>query len=875
MSTLRFSLSFAFIAAVGCSGGGGSKAATASTFTISGSARAAAAVAADGDTKDPNASLEPNFDPTTAQLLPSVVTVGGHASATDAFDWYRATLAAGQTVTLKIADWTGTGTPPDLDLYVLSDPQTIVSSSALTFATESVTMAAGQYFIVVHAAEGESNYVLTLGQAGAAAADVGGAADADDLDPTADFVPGDVIVRFRDDVAGPAAADSLEARAAAVGLSPRLGGPGREMLMELGKGATHARALDALGLAPIDAAAAATFDALELEKRDTVRAVRALRRRADVAAADLNYIVRAAFVPNDPYYPMQWDLPLINLPQAWDVALATATSQVVVAVVDTGILSSHPDLAGKIQPGYDFISDSVSARDGNGPDTDPTDTGDSLTPGQSSFHGSHVAGTIAGATDNGAGVAGVSDAMILPVRVLGANGGTSFDILQGVRWAAGLIDVAGRPAAGGLPRAQVINLSLGCTSCFQQTAQDVYDAVRAKGVMVVAASGNNNSSAPFYPASYGNVISVAAVDMNLQRAPYSNFGPHVDIAAPGGDTSKDLDSNGYVDGILSTVGDDSMAPLKYIYKFLQGTSMASPHVAGVLALMTSVCPTITPAQVDTLIANGTLTGRGSAARDDFQGHGVVDALAGVQAAITGCSGPPQTPLASIDATPTRVDFGTATAAATVVIAKRGTGALGAVTAQVSPGAPWLSVALTGGTGGGLGTYAFSVNRAAVSNGTGAYSGTVTFTDGTASMAVPVTMQVGAAAPAVGNAGYIYVILVSTTPDVNGQLPTVAQAQGDPTSGAYTFSFTNVPAGSYYLIAGSDSDDDGFVCDPGESCGAYPTIGTPTAISTGAIPVAADFTVGFDVAFGASAGASALQPRGFQLLRRMRTAGALP
>ena len=315
----------------------------------------------------------------------------------------------------------------------------------------------------------------------------------------------------------------------------------------------------------------------------------ALNARPDVQYAEPNIRLYALKTPNDALLPLQWNIPLMNLPAAWDITTGSGT---VVAVVDTGI-TKHPDLAGKLLPGADFVSDVSSAGDGDGYDTDPTDPGDGT-----EYHGTHVAGIVGAATNNGTGIAGVSwGARILPVRVLGKDGsGTLADILTGITWAAGG-HIAGVPDNAN--PAKVINLSLGGPGACTQSEQAVFDSVNKLGVSVVVAAGNDNKDSTAYsPAGCNNVIVVGAVGPDASRAPYSNYGAKVDVMAPGGDMNKAFTLNGmtYPYGILSTIYDDTKKV--FTYTFYQGTSMAAPHVAGLAALLISKNPDWTPAQVE-------------------------------------------------------------------------------------------------------------------------------------------------------------------------------------------------------------------------------------------------------------------------------------
>jgi serine protease len=389
-----------------------------------------------------------------------------------------------------------------------------------------------------------------------------------DIDPTgrssapaqAEFVPGEVIVKFKSDAVAPA---RLTLASANLETTRQLGGG--ETLYTLG------------GSLSTTAARESVLSTLE-----------ALRARDDVEFAQPNYLYYPMATPNDTNYRLQWHYPAVNLPTAWD--LTTGSSSVVIAVLDTG-KTAHPDLSGKFVGGYDFVSSTSNSSDGNGRDSDATDPGDS----QNSYHGTHVSGTVAAVSNNNSGVAGVCwNCKVLPVRVLGFSGGSSADISDGIRWSAGL-SISGVPTNAN--PAKVINMSLGgeraCSA--DPTYQNAINAAYNRGASIVVSAGNSNKNASgFVPASCSNVITVAATDYNNARAPYSNFGATVEVSAPGGDTSSDRNRDGYNDGVLSTLRNSSG---NYVYSFYQGTSMAAPHVSGVIGLMLSRNSSLTPAQV--------------------------------------------------------------------------------------------------------------------------------------------------------------------------------------------------------------------------------------------------------------------------------------
>lgn len=332
---------------------------------------------------------------------------------------------------------------------------------------------------------------------------------------------------------------------------------------------------------------------------------------AEIAASgSVDYVepdarMTVALTPNDPRYGEQWDFTGTNgmrVPGAWDVATGTG---VTVAVIDTGI-TAHPDLDANVLPGYDFVSDATAARDGNGRDANAQDQGDwyaagecgQATAGNSSWHGTHVAGTVAAVTGNATGVAGVApNAKVVPVRVLAKCGGSLSDIADAIIWSAGGT-VPGIPANAN--PATVINMSLGGSGACGSTYQAAINSAVSRGATVVVAAGNSNQDASgFRPANCSSVVSVAASNPSGSLSYYSNYGSTVDLTAPGGDVRV---AGG---GILSTINTGTSTPGSAGYASYQGTSMAAPHVAGLAALMKSKSSTLTPAQVESTLKQGT------------------------------------------------------------------------------------------------------------------------------------------------------------------------------------------------------------------------------------------------------------------------------
>lgn len=359
----------------------------------------------------------------------------------------------------------------------------------------------------------------------------------------------------------------------------------------------------------------------------------------NVLFAEPDRKLHALATPTDPLYASQWHYfePTggLNLPGAWNLSTGAG---VVVAVIDTGV-RPHVDLAANLLSGYDFVSSGTSSNDGDGRDANATDPGDGCNGVPSSWHGTHVAGTIAAVTNNGEGGAGVAyDAKILPVRVLGCGGGYFSDIADGVLWASG--NAVGGLAAPNQP-AKVLNLSLGGRSSCPTTMQNAINQARAKGAVVVVAAGNSNQDASLHtPANCAGVVTVAAIGRGGARAPYSNYGAKIDVAAPGGNQA-----TGVANGVLSTLNDGYSTPGNDSYAYYQGTSMAAPHVAGVAALMLARNPALTPTEVEALLKS---TARAlPVACTVGCGRGIVHATAAVNAVFIGSG----VPLALAEAEP--------------------------------------------------------------------------------------------------------------------------------------------------------------------------------------------------------------------------------
>ncbi len=881
-----FSLTAAFAVAIACglglagcggggggggdgggSGGGGGGAAT--TFNLSGTIAIAETAAVDSDTNDvKQAGYLPNDTAATAQVLTApVLLVGsvnlpntgprgrnndGSTTLGDDEDWFRVDLVAGQVVELEFASDPANA---DVDLYVISSDATLGGQSIGTdrrFECVTVTRT-GSYYVIVNAFSRASIYNLRVGAPGTSATCAQATA------PVANFIAGQLVAEARRGVAGAlekagtlvraagvTVADSTEASAGTLRADagpqllrlprdPVASAMGLKTLADIAAGGDgRSRARSASGVAndvARRAKAAATPWPASLV---TMRYAKQLRATGAFEYVEPNLVMRStaitgAFPPNDRAYSYQrWHYEQINLPSAMSrvtgLNLPGTQARPLVAVIDSGVVLDHPDLAPQLfSAGRAFSSGSV-AGDGDrnsGDDVDPAAS-------QPVFHGTHVAGTVGAATYDGIGGAGTAPmALILPLRVLVQGRGSSLDVIQAMRYAAALSNRSGFVP---VRRADVINLSLGsdnaCDSAYQQAMNDV----RAAGTLVVAAAGNEARTTVGSPASCTGVIAVSATDAQRNIARYSNTGTRVVVAGPGGDTSVSTTGNGAPDGVYSDIGAfDSNGRRQPSFGPLDGTSMASPHVTGVMALMRFVNPGLTVAQVDNLFAAGSLTDDlGAAGRDNQFGFGLINARKAVDAALAALSAPPPASSAPIVALPSTLDFGAVVTSGVLELSASGTSAEAvagtpqvAVPAGTAAGA--VTVVATSVNAAGLGRWTVTVNRAAFS-GNGTFYPSVRFTLNTGRViTVQLTVQKPATAggggtAAAANWGALYVLLIDPA---TGKVEHTVLATLS--GGRYSWSKTGYAKSKVSIIAGGDQDNDDFICQRGEPCGAYPVL----------------------------------------------------
>jgi subtilisin family serine protease len=322
-----------------------------------------------------------------------------------------------------------------------------------------------------------------------------------------------------------------------------------------------------------------------------------IQRMPGVTSASAEMKAEVLFTPNDPDRSLQWGLGVVDAYGAWDIT--RGNHSVVVAVLDTGIDWNHPDLAPNIwndtsgYHGYNFIANNRLPMDDN---VNSYDESGIWEPGTYTYHGTHVAGVVGAVIDNNIGVAGIAQARLMAVKVMNDSGeGTDSTVASGIRWA---VDNG----------ADIVTMSLGVEG-MSTVLSNAVNYASSHGIVMVAATGNSGSSIVSYPAAYAKVIGVGAVDNSDRPAPFSNYGTGLDVMAPGA-------------SIYSTSYGGS-------YQYLSGTSTAAPFVAGVAALMLTMNPALTPAEIGQTI-NSTATDIRTTGFDEFSGWGIVNAFRAVE-----------------------------------------------------------------------------------------------------------------------------------------------------------------------------------------------------------------------------------------------------
>lgn len=714
-------------------------------------------------------------------------------------DYYTADLQPGDRVSLQVFNDSRVAAPqPRMQIFNQNDRLVFDSAdgSGSVPYLHVIASDAGDHVIRVSATSGGPFRYVVI------AADGNASSMMNTAYTEADFVPGEAVMSFESGYPSGATASTM-----ASSLSV-------DSARELRPGVWHLRRSGVQALAATDRGQA---------RAETIRWVRDLQSQPDIASASPNYLYQAQTTTPDsnPLYDRQWHYPLIGLPVAWQAA-TRAGEGVGVAVLDTGLFSSapdtldswHPDLLANVlimgdPVDMDFVTGEADLDNQPGRDENPADPGDGQ-PRSSNFHGTHVAGIVA-AVDNSLGVVGVANqADLFPVRVLGEAGtGSLDDLIAAIDWASNQPDI------------DVINLSLGGVGD-NQLLEDAINAAHNAGKLVVAAAGNQGTDEPTFPAAFANVVGVGAVDGGGVRASYSNIGPSVDLVAPGGDASRDANLDNSADVVVSAWGSDDNGKFEPGYAGLQGTSMAAPHVSGVYALMKAENQTLTSGDFKAFLLDGGLTDGVESSEQNEYGAGLINAVKAMDAALSGnipavMAGSPSVLTFDQSNTEAELTLNTYPSTANITIT------------SINTGVDWLEVGPELKTGEappasvtvGINTALLDQNNSFATDLQIDYQG-----DGTSrTLTVPINVRLIDPNDA-RNAGRHYVLLVAAGENGTTSYQTVVSASG----GQYNFSFANVEAGDYFLVAGTDVDNNGFICENGEACAEYPVNGLPQVIS---------------------------------------------
>lgn len=746
---------------------------------------------------------------------------GANYTKGDLLDVYQVSLKRGQVVELVFAADAAT---TDLDLYAANNASepVLVGESVDTSQYECLLVGEdGVYHLGVFAYAGASAYNLRISNP------TGGVSCSNVITQSPMAQEGQVVALSKTMKVAESRAQT--ARLQAAGILTRTVGAGVPALLTLPKRGSA----QASGVASGRWLAQQASTGQLPKTMDTFAAsmfAKQLRQSGQYVYAEVNRWMQpltvgvGAFPPNDPFYArQQWHYDQINLPAAMarlNALNTTGLVRPVVAVIDSGVVGDHPDLAPNLIPGYSFIS-LQSPADGNTPGgEDPSRQED-----EPVFHGSHVAGTIGAATFNGLGGAGVAPmAQLMPLRVFAPRQRAAlYDTVNAMLYAARLGN-----SSGTLPqrRADVINMSLGSSTTCPAAYQETVRQVRAQGVIVVAAAGNDarnhlGQAVPVgSPANCDGVISVGALGMERTLASFSQSGAKLKVTAPGGDLIfDDMERLIRMDQVLSTVAAFEASVRVPTMGDMPGTSMASPHVAGVVALMKFVYPEMTPGQFDDWLAQGKLTDDlGSPGWDKRFGHGLINARKAVDVAIEAAGKPGTPPVGMVIASPASLELGaTRVSMDFQLITTASTDEVVKTVVSAHPDVVVQRKAVDTQTG--LGTYTVTVDRSTWAPGTQVVMVTVTTNQRQFNVIVSASKVAVAGGVRVGNLGPLYVLLLDTA-----DKSVVASKMIQPVNGRYSWAFSGLKSARVWVVAGGDLDNDGYICGNAEPCGGYPLLG---------------------------------------------------
>ena len=797
-----------------CSGSSGSSASSSTTlelieplYNLTGKVQVAYNSFVDSDVPNTDYTSVANNTPETAQPLSLPAQLVGHASnATDEWDAYKVVVTENQFIALEIADYDSADpTKNDLDLFIVDMNLNIIADSESLKSYEFLTMPQGEYLIGIRAFAGASKYVLSIGTR------FSQSYSSSVFSSEYDYVDDKLLIQKTEILELVQEAALKQSR-----LLDELGFDHtsnystysyseKDELLDprkvfkkfsfLGDSSLMSRALTAKNPEAISHA----------EKRKVIALINANTPEYTILP---NIGLSVNRFSSDTYYYRQWHHVANNLDDVLN-SIGQNVKDVVVAVVDTG----RPE---KNSPAYrdiNFVDDEMDflngfsyqgsiyegGYDGDGIDSNAYDS-TIVREGEFVSHGTHVASTIA-SKNNGIAINGMA-VKVMPIRAL-SNVGTSpiEGIINAFKYAAGLSNSSGQ-----LPSrpASIINASLGgASSEYCSLIQPVLET----GIIFVAASGNDargGQSYTMYPASCPGVISVGAYNPDFTRSAYSNFNSSLDISAPGGDWSVLGDSNGdgTPDGVYAWVNNDSL-------RSISGTSMASPQVAGAIALMKSIQPNLSYDDVSNILANGGMTNDlGLSGRDDQFGHGALD-IAKAISSLSNFDPANANTFGSLNQS--TYDFGTSSESITMKLVKYGTGDLKLI--SISADNPDGLSQTNSSDAEGFGEYTISLDRSSYENGT--YHNAIYFTfDNNTYTRAYITYNVGPEPP-LGSIEVAYMGLIDGSGDM------VATKKIDLSSGLADFSFVDLKEGPYELVIVTDIDQDDAYCTTGEFCRFFP------------------------------------------------------
>jgi len=812
---------FTLLSLVACSSGSDNGATkNTPTFAVSGTITIEPNSAIDADVMESNELQEQNNSFDTPQFISNPVILGGYLSGNegeyqtgesyykDTKDFFRVSLLKGQQIRLTTFLADPESTSINVDLFLRPENDQAVDAGNLSFDNSSTqtlsVIQEGVYIIELSAQEDNSSpmlYTLSVSQTLFS----GGGVQTSMLNTN--FVSGEVLVKFKKKTA-------IKSLSSTQQEPPQIITKHNLLHQRNVGGLATVYKLEQLSVSrsmTFESALSNTPLASELNaKWQTLNVIEQLKLDSSVLIAEPNYIYKATAVTprtNDSELSRQWNLPMIQIPAAWE---ASTGAGVVIAVIDTGIDANHLDLKNNIGiDGYDFISDPSAAGDGDGLDSDPNDTG-------VFFHGSHVAGILAAEGDNNLGVAGVAyNATLMPLRVLGTNNeGANSDIANAILYAAGLEN-----ASGTIPskKADIINLSLGGPDRSFVLEQAI-NAALEEGLIIIAAAGNDGSSASFYPAAFDGVVGVSSVTDNKTLSTFSNHGTYIDVTAPGGTGLGDSLLDGFQDGILSTF-------MASEYVEYVGTSMATPHVAGVAALMKSLNTNLEQSSFTAALASGALTD--DLANRELFGSGLINAAKAVNWALTEQG--EAIILPSLSIFPTQFGFVGANTISSLFLDNPGSGSINII--SISPSDDWIEVSEFDADSvdeSGLGKYRVRVNNTVLdinSVNSGDISILYKIDDGDVKV-LTIDVFNSNTVQTDSSVGALFVSLYHIDENAEGKpLVRFALVGSIKSDNQYSYSFPRVPNGEYLLKAGTNNDLDAETFDNGEAKGQYPPFTT--------------------------------------------------